>query len=446
MGQISLNFELHPAQQEVYHNPSPNKVVVAGRGWGKTRYVAIEAVLKGLEDTNWAGVPLTEESEVMYMAPTFDQAKGIFWPILKMVAEPVTQACHENTGLLTLVNGVRIRLKGMDNPDRARGFILRHAILDEFADMDPSALSVITAPSVMKTNGTTTLIGTPKKGKPHLGDMLRYARECATDPKLGFPRWAGFQYSSRENPWLDMEAITAISADMSFERMREEIEAEILAEGGNILDPGWWKFDHREPQDGYFVVAVDLGGFVPAGGRSKELERRDETAISVVKIHKGGWWVKEILHGKWDTRETALRITQAAVKCDAARVGIEKGALSNAVHPYLTDYMAQYGRFRKIEPVTHGNKLKADRVMSALEGRLQRGRIQLNCRADTAPRDRPEWITKLISQACDFPSPHSKDDLVDSLSYADQLGSTVYSSYEPAKYDPWQPVDEVVGF
>jgi hypothetical protein len=51
-----------------------------------------------------------------------------------------------------------------------------------------------------------------------------------------------------------------------------------------------------------------------------------------------------------------------------------------------------------------------------------------------------------VSQASDFPSPHSRDDLLDALSYADQLGTTVYSTYEPAKYDPWQPVDELVGF
>ena len=151
---VELGFQLHSAQQEVHDSPAPRKVVVAGRGWGKTRYAAIDAVTKGLESTNWAGVPLTTESEVMYMAPTFDQAKGIFWPVLKEVAEPVTLAAHENTCLLTLVNGVRIRLKGMDNPDRARGFILRHAILDEYADMDPQAWDVITGPSVMKTNGT----------------------------------------------------------------------------------------------------------------------------------------------------------------------------------------------------------------------------------------------------------------------------------------------------
>ncbi len=440
-----LNFQLHGAQQQVHQSKSPRKVVVAGRGWGKTRYAAIDGVLKGLEEVNWAGRTLTTESEVMYMAPTFDQAKGIYWPVLKEVAGPVIERCHENTGLLTLINGVRIRLKGMDNPDRARGFILRHAILDEFADMEPMAWDVITGPSVMKTNGSVLFIGTPKRGRPHFGDLLEYSYNCEVNEKYGFPLWEGFQFASSTNPWLDEEAISSISANMSFERMREELEAEILNEGGNYLQPDWWEFSPHEPRDGYFVVAVDLGGFTPSPENKKMKERRDDTAISLVKIHSKGWWVKEIQYGRWDTRETALRIIRAARKCDAMRVGIEKGALYNAVWPYINDVMAQFGQYRKIEPLTHGNQHKEDRVMAALEGRLQRHRIELNCSAHLAHQDRPQWIQTLIKQASDFPAPSTPDDLIDSLSYVDQLGRTVYHQYDQKQSETWEPLCDIAG-
>ena len=442
---MQLDFQLHPAQSQVHVSPSPNKVVLAGRGWGKTRFAAIDAVLKGLEVVNWSGRPLTQEEEVMYMAPTFDQAKGIFWPILKKVAEPITQSTLENVGLLTLVNGVRIRLKGMDNPDRARGFILRHAILDEFADMDPAAWDVITAPSVMKTNGTALFIGTPKRGRPHFAQLLDYARNCPPNPKYGFPLWSGFQFSSYSNPWLDAEAIAAKAETMSLERFREELEAEILKEGGNILHPDWWVLDAREPLDGYFVIAVDLAGFVTSEQNKKEKVRRDDAAIAIVKIHRGGWWVKEIQSGKWDTREVCARICRAAASVDAHRVGIEKGALFNAVAPMLADYMAQYGKYRKVEPLTHGNQHKEDRVIASLEGRLQRGRIQLNCDPLTPVKDRPEWVTKLMRQAADFPSPSTPDDCVDALSYVDQLGTTAYFQYDAKKYDTWVPMDSIAG-
>lgn len=442
---VHLPFQLHGAQQQVHDSPSPRKVVVAGRGWGKTRYAAIDAVEKALEDTNWAGKALTTEAEVMYMAPTFDQAKGIFWPVLKEVAQDVTLVAHENTCLLTLVNGVRIRLKGMDNPDRARGFILRHAILDEYADMDPEAWDVITGPSVMKTNGTVLFIGTPKRGRPHFGRLLDVATSAPIDGTHGFPLWEGFQFASSTNPWLDDEAIRSIAANMTHERMREELEAEILSEGGNYLHPDWWKYTTEEPHDGYFVVAVDLGGFTPAPGNKHMKERRDDTAISIVKIHSKGWWVKEVQYGRWDTRETALRIVRAGRSCDAVRIGVEKGSLYNAVWPYLSDVMAQYGQFRQVEPLTHGNQHKEDRVMAALEGRLQRGRIQLNANPDDAMLDHPQWVQKLVKQASDFPAPSTPDDLIDSLSYADQLGKTPFFQYNPSKQDIWTPNDDLVG-
>ena len=439
-----LNVQMHAGQIEVHNSPSPYKVVVAGRGWGKSRYAAIDAGLKALETVNWAGRPLTSESEVMYMAPTFDQAKGMFWPILKDVLDPVLDSTVENIGLATLINGVRIRLKGMDNPDRARGFILRHAIMDEFADMDPSAWDVITAPSVMKTNGTALFIGTPKRGKPHLGQMLEHARKQPVHPKWGFPLWQGFQFSSASNPFLDKDAIETISANMTLERMREELEAEILAEGGNYLQPDWWVLDPREPEDGFYVVAVDLGGFTSLP-REKAKERRDDTAIAVVKIHRLGWWVKEVQYGRWDMRETILRIVRAASGCNAQRVGIEKGALFNAIWPYLREVMAQYGRFQKIEPLTHGNQHKTDRVMASLEGRLQRGRIALNCNPDDPMSKRPMWVQTLIRQASDFPSPHSHDDLVDAVAYVEQLGQPVFQTWDPKKYDTWVPVDPIAG-
>ena len=83
--------------------------------------------------------------------------------------------------------------------------------------------------------------------------------------------------------------------------------------------------------------------------------------------------------------------------------------------------------------------------MSALEARLQRKRIFLNCDPDIADRERPEWVRKLIKQASDFPSPSTPDDLIDSLSYVDQLGDTVFHTYDANKWDTWEPLDDIAG-
>lgn len=450
MSDINLDFALHDAQLQVHNSPSPYRVAICGRGWGKTYYAARDAVIKGLAERTWAGSkqPLTAEDAVMYMSPTFEMAKGQFWPALKQIAEPVTKHVHENTGVLTLINDVPIMMKGMDNMDRARGYILRHAILDEYADMPPEAWSVIAAPNVMKTNGSALFIGTPKKGRPHLANLFHAADNDQPHPKYGFPLWAAFNFPSRANPTLTEEALEARANDpnMTAERLREELEAEILAEGGNILDPDWYQFSPHEPPDGYYAVAVDLGGFTldPHNKKSGK-ERRDDTAIAIVKIHKAGWWVKEIRFGRWDTRETALRILRACMDCNAMRLGIEQGALLNGVNPYLKDVMAQFGRFYKVEPLRHGNQRKEDRIMWALEGRMQRHRIALNESETTPPGQWPEWIKVLRQQTTDFPSPYTRDDLLDALAYIDQLGETVFHAYDANVHDTWTPVDEIAG-
>ena len=204
----------------------------------------------------------------------------------------------------------------------------------------------------------------------------------------------------------------------------------------------------NEPGDGHWVVSVDLAGFVSVDrGKYKPKKRLDETAITVAKVCKKGWWIKEIIHGKWDTRQTALQIVLAAKGVDAVKLGIEKGSLMNAVMPYLEDVMRQYGCWFNIEPTTHGNQRKEERILWAVQGRLERGRIYVNEDPETPVIQRKDWVVKLQEQMGDFPDPLAHDDLLDSLAYVDQLGGTVYNTgYDADKYDTWQPLDEDAGY
>ena len=65
----------------------------------------------------------------------------------------------------------------------------------------------------------------------------------------------------------------------------------------------------------------------------------DETAISIVKIDRDKWWVKNIIHGRWNIKETARKILMSAIDVESKSVGIETGALRNAILPYLEDEM-----------------------------------------------------------------------------------------------------------
>jgi hypothetical protein len=433
-----------PGQVDIYQSDALYKVCAAGRRFGKTWLAAMLCVIEGMRTTNLRGDKLLDDtSEVMYMAPTFEQAKGIFWPVLKKLAEPVTASIHENTGVLTLINGVRIRLKGMDNPDRARGYKLRFAVLDEYADMNAGAWEAIIQPALMDCEGGALFIGTPK-GKNHFYKVFLDAKNCERDED-GFLEWEAFQYSSLDNPTTPRKSLQRMyeSETYSSDLRAQELEADFLAGSDGLLKANWWKFSDREPSDGYYVVAVDLQGFVMDPLKKKKV-RRDDTCISIVKVCKSGWWVKKQVYGQWDTRATALQIILAARECGAARVGIEKGALMNAVMPYLDDVMAQYRQFYHFEPLSHGNQNKELRVQWALQGRLEKGRITLNCDPELQNWERPDWVNKLIEQGADFPNPATPDDGPDSLSYVDQLATTIFMDVEHQDlrgYDEWEPLD-----
>jgi phage terminase large subunit-like protein len=155
-----------------------------------------------------------------------------------------------------------------------------------------------------------------------------------------------------------------------------------------------------------------------------------------VKVEdNGNWWVKEIKHGRWDIRETAVKILTSIRDYQPNAVGIERGALKNAVLPYLNDLMRKNNIYAHISDLTHGNKKKADRIVWSLQGRLEHGRISFN-----EDEDWSEFRDQLVM----FPTAGVHDDLVDALSYVDQLAVANYNAdYEEEEY---QILDPIAGY
>ena len=166
-----------------------------------------------------------------------------------------------------------------------------------------------------------------------------------------------------------------------------------------------------------------------ATGKSKKL---DATAIAIVKANTDGWWVADIVYGRWDIKKTARKIFEAVSHYQPVAVGIEKGALRNAVMPYLTDLMKSGNRFFRVEELTHGNKKKVDRVVWALQGRFEHNKIELS---------EGEWNAEFMDQLFQFPNPLVHDDLVDALAYIDQLAKvSYYIDYEETEFEIIDPL------
>jgi predicted phage terminase large subunit-like protein len=406
-----LKVELLPWQQEVFEDSSRFKVIAAGRRTGKSRLAAWKLIIEGLQ---------CKRGHVFYVAPTQGQARDIMWQTLLEVGHPVIASSHINNLQIKLVNGATIALKGADRPETMRGVSLSFLCMDEYADMKPEVWEQILRPALADQKGDAMFIGTPM-GRNHFYDLFQYASISEDE------QWKGWHFTSYDNPLLDEEEINAAKKSMSAFSFRQEFMASFEAAGGELFKEEHIQFSEEEPDEGQFYIAVDLAGFADVQSATTKTNRLDQTSIAVVKAGTEGWWVADIIHGRWGVEKTARKIFDAVRDYQPVAVGIEKGALKNAVYPYLNDIMKSNQRFFRVEELTHGNKRKIDRIVWALQGRFEHGKITLN---------KGDWNTEFLDELFQFPNKLVHDDLIDSLAYIDQLAQVAYAiDYEEDEYE-----------
>ena len=415
----ALNVKLLEWQQEVFSDPTRFKIVAAGRRTGKSRLAAWKLILNALQ---------VERGHVFYVAPTQGQARDIMWSTLLELGHEVIKNAHINNLQITLINGATISLKGADRPETMRGVSLKYLVMDEYADMKPEVWEQILRPALADQKGGALFIGTPM-GRNHFYDLYMYG-EMGDDPT-----YKSWHFTSYDNELLDPEEIDMAKKSMSSFAFKQEFMASFAAQGSDIFKEDWVQFDEEEPEDGEYYIAIDLAGFIDTSSTSKKNKRLDNTAISVVKVGREGWWVKEIIYGRWTLDKTAEKIFNAVAKYQPAAVGIERGIAKQAVMSPLSDLMKQRSRFFRVEELTHGNKNKIDRIVWALQGRFEHGNITLN---------KGDWNNEFLDQLFQFPNQLVHDDLIDSLAYIDQMASVVY--YDEWEEDDFEMLDPIAGY
>ena len=310
-----------------------------------------------------------------------------------------------------------------------RSVSLTYAVLDEVADIKPEAWEQVIRASLSDKKGRGLFIGTPK-GRNWFFDLFKLG-QTGQDPD-----WKSWHFTTKDNPLIDPEEIESAKKTMSSFAFKQEYMASFDNAGSDVFKEQWIKYG-EEPEYGSYFVAVDLAGFEEVAKQAANSKKRlDETAIAIVKVtDEGQWFVKEIVHGRWDIKETAVKILTAMRDYRPMSVGIERGSLKNAVLPYLSDLMRKNNVYSHIIDLTHGNRKKADRIIWSLQGRFEHGRIVLNQDED--------W-TEFLDQLLMFPAVGVHDDLPDALSYIDQMA--VISYFADDADDDWEPIDIIAGY
>lgn len=367
---------------------------------------------------------------MLYTAPTFGMAKTLMWDLLVRLAFPVTKKANVNEGELTLVNGVKIRIRGCDNPDALRGMKVYYAILDEFKDMRAMVWEDIIRPSLSDLKGGALFIGTPDSGDSLFREY--YERGVAGDD----PEWKSWHLTTYDNELIDPKEIENAKRSMSTMAFNREYMASFETMGEEVFKESWLLYSPDPPKQYDCYIAVDPAGFEEVKDPNKK-KHLDDTAIAVVKVDDTGkWWVQKIELGRWDVRETATRILMAIRTHKPLMVGIEKGSLQRALMPYLVDLQRKNGVYAHIEAIPIGGGSKTNRIVYNIQGLMEHGRITLNSREN--------W-DKLKKQLVSFPNPRVHDDAVDALSLVANLVTTSYQKTDDVGEEA-EIIDIVAGF
>lgn len=150
-------------------------------------------------------------------------------------------------------------------------------------------------------------------------------------------------------------------------------------------------------------------------------EGHDYTALVVVDWDgENNWRVRYAKQKRVDILELIEWIFEVWSYWKPNKIGVEKNAFAYQITPLLKQRSEENGIFPIVEELNDGGRNKEARVVGALQGRFQAGKIHFQ-------EDAKDDTGVLVSQLYDFPR-GKHDDLPDALAYVSDLGVRPFSS------------------
>jgi len=214
---LSQKIIYHRAQFELFNSTKKFIVIAAGRRSGKT-FTSKRKLIKAA---------FTVPGRYYCAAPTYPQARAIFWDDLKAYIIPLFRKGkpNETRGIIFLKNGSEIHIVGLDSAARFEGQPWTGGIIDEFDDLKDDVWTAHVRPA-LDTIGLNTwciMCGVPE-GKRLLYDL---SKKPAYDDNYAYYHWKSAEV-------LESHVIEAAKRDLSAIQFRQEYEASFETAEGSI--------------------------------------------------------------------------------------------------------------------------------------------------------------------------------------------------------------------
>jgi hypothetical protein len=204
-----------------------HRVAVCGRRFGKT-FLAAREIKRAAQLA--AKRDIHPDNEIWYGAPTFKQAKRVFWTRLKRAIPThwVSGKPNESECYMTLKSGHVLRIVGLDNYDALRGSGLFFFVGDEWADAQPECWSEVIQPMLSTCRGHSLKIGTPK-GFDHFHDDYQKGQAA------GEADYKSWHYTTIQGGNVPPDEVERARRELDVRTFEQEYEAGFVAYAGRVL-------------------------------------------------------------------------------------------------------------------------------------------------------------------------------------------------------------------
>lgn len=244
-------------QKEIAKCKTRFRVVNCGRRFGKTTLAVLEMVSRALSK---------DDTQVAYIAPTYQQARDIAWQELKKIVNPIHVSINESRLEVTIKtqDGGKstIWLRGWENIETLRGQRFDFIVIDEVASMRnfQSSWQEVVRPTLTDTAGHAMFISTPK-GFNHFYELYNKEREDKD--------YKSFHYTSYDNPHVPSEEIDKAKEEVTTDRFAQEYMADFRKMEGLVykeFDRTRHIFDDDTPHAAFndVLLGIDFGYTNPA--------------------------------------------------------------------------------------------------------------------------------------------------------------------------------------
>lgn len=211
---------LTPAQSQIARDTHRFRVVCAGRRFGKSTLASWEMFGKAVAK---------KDRRVVYIAPTYQQARDIVWNELLKVCQSTIKKVNESRLEVTITTAdggtSTIILRGWESIETLRGQRFDFIVIDEVAMMRNfwENWEEVIRPTLTDRKGDVLFISTPK-GFNHFYDLYNKKDDD----------YASFHFTTYDNPHLPIEEIDKAKKELPEDRFYQEYMADFRKQEGLV--------------------------------------------------------------------------------------------------------------------------------------------------------------------------------------------------------------------